>query len=120
MKTHRAARAGSATPAAKRVLLAASDQPKSPTHESGEQDASLTAVSPIDGRYRARARALEAYFSEYALNRYRVRIEIEWYLSLAANPKIDAIKPIGSWPARALRAIYTGFSVADARRIKGL
>src|SRR5882762_7190282 len=52
------------------------------------------AVTPIDGRYRARTRALEAYFSEYALIRYRVRVEVEWYLSLAADPAIDALKPI--------------------------
>ena len=48
-----------------------------------ETDAALTAVTPIDGRYRARTRSLEAYFSEFALIRYRVRVEIEWYLSLA-------------------------------------
>lgn len=120
LKTHRAARADSATPGAKRVRAAASEQPRTGPDDSGEQDLSLTAVSPIDGRYCARTRALEAYFSEYALNRYRVRIEIEWYLSLAANPKIDAVKPFSTAAARALRAIYTGFSVADARRIKVL
>ena len=49
------------------------------------------AVTPIDGRYRSRTRALAAYFSEFALIRYRVRVEIEWYLSLAANPAIKAL-----------------------------
>ncbi len=43
------------------------------------------AVSPIDGRYRSQMRALEHYFSEFALIRYRVRVELEWYLSLAEN-----------------------------------
>ena len=47
------------------------------------------AVTPIDGRYHARTRALAAYFSEFALIRYRVRVEIEWLLALAENPAIE-------------------------------
>lgn len=85
-----------------------------------DREISLTAVTPIDGRYRSRTRALEAYFSEFALIRYRVRVEIEWYLSLAANPKIDAMEPVGAATARKLRAIYSGFSIADAVRVKAL
>src|SRR5271165_1477034 len=67
-----------------------------------ETDAALTAVTPIDGRYRARTRSLEAYFSEFALIRYRVRVEIEWYLSLAAHPEISALKPIAAATAKKL------------------
>ena len=78
------------------------------------------AVTPIDGRYRSRTRALENYFSEFALIRYRVRVEIEWYLSLAANPKITSLKPISTPTARKLRAIYRSFSLGDAARIKAL
>src|SRR4029077_4542960 len=78
------------------------------------------AVTPIDGRYRARTRSLEAYFSEFALIRYRVRVEIEWYLSLSADPAIVALKPIASATAKKLRAIYEDFSLADARRVKEL
>ena len=85
-----------------------------------ETDAALTAVTPIDGRYRARTRRLEAYFSEFALIRYRVRIEIEWYLSLAAHPAIDALKPIPAATAKKLRAVYEDFTLADARRVKEL
>jgi adenylosuccinate lyase len=85
-----------------------------------ETEASLMAVTPIDGRYRNRTRALEAYFSEFALMQYRVRVEIEWYLALAANPKIDSLKPIAAPIARKLRAAYSGFSLADATRIKVL
>ena len=59
-----------------------------------DQDEALLAVGPIDGRYRSRTRALVPYFSEYALIRYRVRVEIEWLLSLAANPAIDAMAPL--------------------------
>jgi adenylosuccinate lyase len=87
---------------------------------NGEQDEALMAVTPIDGRYRSRTRALERYFSEYALIRYRVRVEIEWYLALAANPKIDALSAITAPTAKRLRALYTDFTLADARRVKAL
>ncbi|HVN63340.1 MAG TPA: adenylosuccinate lyase, partial [Candidatus Binataceae bacterium] len=78
------------------------------------------AVTPIDGRYRKHTRALENYFSEFALIRYRVRVEIEWYLALAANPAIGAISPIGAATEKKLRAIYQDFSISDARRVKEL
>jgi adenylosuccinate lyase len=90
------------------------------SQQGADSEAALLAVSPIDGRYRGRTRALEAYFSEFALIRYRVRIEIEWYLSLAANPAIDAPPAIASETARRLRAIYQDFPLADARRVKEL
>jgi adenylosuccinate lyase len=83
-------------------------------------DAALMAVTPIDGRYRARTRALEAYFSEFALIRYRVRVEVEWYLSLAASPAFDALKPLSDRAAKTLTKIYTDFSLDDARRVKAL
>jgi len=85
-----------------------------------EGDAALLDVSPIDGRYRARTRALERYFSEFALIRYRVRVEIEWYLSLAANPAIDALPPLAPGTVERMRAVYGRFSLADARRVKEL
>ena len=85
-----------------------------------ETDAALTAVTPIDGRYRARTRSLEAYFSEFALIRYRVRVEIEWYLSLAGHPAISALKPIPAATAKKLRAVYEDFTLDDARRVKEL
>ena len=46
----------------------------------------LTAVSPIDGRYRSKTEALAAYFSEYALMKYRVRVEIEYFITLCELP----------------------------------
>ena len=88
--------------------------------EASAADQALSAVGPIDGRYRSRTRALARYFSEAALIRYRVRVEIEWYLSLAANPAIDAVAPIDAAGARRLRALYTEFAPADARRVKAL
>jgi len=85
-----------------------------------EQDEALLAVSPIDGRYRARTRALVPYFSEYALIRYRVRVEIEWLLALADNPAIDAMPALDTTQRQRLTAFYADFAVADARRIKEL
>ena len=82
--------------------------------------AALTAISPIDGRYRGRTAALRDYFSELALIRYRVRIEVEWYLSLAANPAIDALPALSAATIRRIRALYTEFSIADARRVKAI
>src|SRR5882757_5930006 len=78
------------------------------------------AVTPIDGRYRARTRHLENYFSEFALIRYRVRVEVEWYLSLANNPAIDAIAKLDSTTEQKLRGVYQHLTIADARRVKQL
>jgi len=77
-------------------------------------------VSPVDGRYRSRTRALANYFSEYALIRYRLRVEVEWYLALAANPAIDALPAITASAAKRLRALYAEFTLDDARRVKAL
>ncbi len=83
-------------------------------------DLALTEVGPIDGRYRRRTRALEGYFSEYALIRYRVRVEIEWYLALAAHPRFDALAPLEDATRERLRGIYEDFSLRDARAVKKL
>jgi adenylosuccinate lyase len=87
---------------------------------ASELDEALLAVGSIDGRYRSRTRALVDYFSEYALIRYRVRVEIEWYLALAANPAIDAVPSIDADRAGRLRSLYEDFSIDDARRVKAL
>src|SRR5258708_2066789 len=78
------------------------------------------AVTPIDGRYRARTRRLENYFSEFSLIRYRVRVEVEWYLSLAENPGIEALAKLDSATAQKLKHIYEQFAIGDARRVKQL
>jgi adenylosuccinate lyase len=88
--------------------------------EKLEHDEALMAIGPVDGRYRSRTRALADYFSEYALIRYRVRIEIEWYLALAANPAIDALPAIDAPAVKRLRALYHDFTIDDARRVKAL
>jgi adenylosuccinate lyase len=84
-----------------------------------EIDAALTAVTPIDGRYRARTRALANYFSEFALIRYRVRVEVEWLIALAGIPEVTGFSLNADAPGR-LRTLYEDFTVADARRVKEL
>ena len=78
----------------------------------------LTAISPIDGRYRNKADALSAYFSEFALIRYRVIVEIRWLQRLAATPQITEAPPLGDAGTALLNAIAENFSLADAERVK--
>ncbi|MBQ8867715.1 MAG: adenylosuccinate lyase [Bacteroidaceae bacterium] len=77
----------------------------------------LTAVSPIDGRYRGKAGALAAYFSEYALIKYRVQVEIEYFITLCELP-LPQLEGFPTGMFDALRNIYRNFSEADAARIK--
>ena len=76
----------------------------------------LTAVSPIDGRYRGKTDCLAPFFSEYALIRYRVRVEIEYFITLADFLKLFDVHSVES----TLRAIYLDFTEADAQRIKDI
>ena len=76
----------------------------------------LTAVSPIDGRYRGKTDCLAPYFSEYALIRYRVRVEIEYFIALTTFLKVFDVQKVEP----ALRAIYQDFTEADAQRIKDI
>jgi adenylosuccinate lyase len=75
----------------------------------------LSAISPVDGRYRAQLSVLAPYFSEFGLIRYRVLVEVEYFLMLAQK-KVFAL-PAGLNPAK-LRAIYEQFTEADAQQIK--
>lgn len=77
----------------------------------------LTAISPIDGRYRGKAGALASYFSEYALIKYRVQVEIEYFITLCELP-LPQLKNFDHSLFPALRAIYEQFSEADGQRIK--
>lgn len=79
----------------------------------------LTAISPIDGRYRGKTAALADYFSEYALIKYRVRVEIEYFISLCELP-LPQLKDFDHSLFPALRAIYQDFSEADAQRVKDI
>ena len=79
----------------------------------------LTATSPIDGRYRSKTQSLDQYFSEYALIRYRVRVEIEYFIFLCELP----LPQLASFPHDLfpqLRAIYKDFSLDDAQRVKDI
>ena len=79
----------------------------------------LTAISPIDGRYRGKAEALAAYFSEFALIKYRVQVEVEYFITLCELP-LPQLKEVGEDVFEALRNIYRNFSEADAQRIKDI
>ena len=77
----------------------------------------LTAISPVDGRYRRQTQSLAPYFSEFGLIQYRVRVEIEYFIALCEIP----LTPLANFPKEhfaALRAMYTNFTEADAQWIK--
>ncbi len=78
----------------------------------------LTALSPLDGRYAAKVEALRAYFSEFGLIRNRVKVEIEWLKALAAESALSEVPVFSSATIAALDAVATGFSEADAERVK--
>ena len=79
----------------------------------------LTAVSPIDGRYRSKTKDLASYFSEYALIKYRVRVEIEYFITLCELP-LPQLKGFDHNLFERLRDIYRNFSEADAQRVKDI
>lgn len=81
------------------------------------QNFSLNAISPVDGRYARQTEELSGYFSEFALIRYRVRVEIEYFIALCDIP----LKQLQDFPAEkysAMREIYLKFSESDALKIK--
>lgn len=78
---------------------------------------SLTAVSPIDGRYVAKTSDLQDYFSEYALMKYRIRVEIEYFIALCELP-LPQLASIDKSLFSQFRNIYINFSVEDAERVK--
>ena len=77
----------------------------------------LTAISPIDGRYRNKTQELAGYFSEYALIRYRVRVEIEYFITLCELP-LPQLEHFDHKLFEALRDIYRNFTEQDAQRVK--
>ena len=79
----------------------------------------LTAVSPIDGRYRGKTEPLAPYFSEYALMKYRTRVEIEYFITLCELP-LPQLAAFDHSLFPTLRRIYTEFSEADAARVKDI
>ena len=79
----------------------------------------LTAVSPIDGRYRGKTEPLAPYFSEYALVRYRVRVEIEYFITLCELP-LPQLESFDHSLFERLRDIYRNFTPSDAQRVKDI
>ncbi len=80
---------------------------------------SLTAVSPIDGRYRSKTEPLADYFSEYALIRYRVRVEIEYFIALCELP-VPQLSGVDHALFDRLRRIYLHFDETSAQRVKDI
>ena len=79
----------------------------------------LTAISPIDGRYRGKTAELANYFSEYALIKYRVQVEIEYFIALCELP-LPQLKNFDNTLFPQLRSIYQEFSEDDAQRVKDI
>lgn len=77
----------------------------------------LTAISPVDGRYRGKVDQLGNYFSEFALIRYRVQVEIEYFIALCELP-LPQLADFDKGHYTALRDIYKNFSLSDAERVK--
>jgi adenylosuccinate lyase len=77
----------------------------------------LTAISPIDGRYRSKTEPLAEFFSEYALIRYRIRVEIEYFITLCELP-LPQLADFDHSLFEPLRDIYREFTPADAQRVK--
>lgn len=78
----------------------------------------LTAISPIDGRYREKITDLFPFFSEYALIKYRVQVEIEYFIALCNEPSVVSLQGIDENKFNRLRGIYLGFDEDDAQDIK--
>ena len=81
---------------------------------------SLTAISPLDGRYASQVDELRAYFSEFGLIRYRVRIEIEWLIALAGEKSLAGIDPFSRESVDFLRGLSAGFSEKDGGQVKAI
>lgn len=79
---------------------------------------SLTAISPIDGRYQEKINELQPIFSEYGLMRFRVLVEIRWLQTLAAHPGVKEVSPFDKNKRQFLDDIFNNFSEVDAKQIK--
>ena len=77
----------------------------------------LTAISPVDGRYRSKAEPLAGYFSEYALIKYRVFVEIEYFIALCELP-LPQLEGVDKTSYPRIREIYKNFTLENALRVK--
>ena len=83
-------------------------------------DSRLTALSPLDGRYAAKADPLRPIFSEYGLIKARVKVEVEWLLALANEPGIAELANFSQAAVQRLRALAANFSDEHAQRVKDI
>lgn len=81
---------------------------------------SLTAVSPVDGRYGSKTAELRSIFSEFGLIKYRVEVEIRWFQILAAHPEVPELGPLSDQATTFLDEIVSQFSLEDAQRVKDI
>ena len=79
----------------------------------------LTAISPVDGRYRSKTEALSEYFSEYGLIKYRVMVEVEYFIALC-KAGIPQLEGVSTESHGELRDLYTKFSAKDAQKVKDI
>ena len=87
---------------------------------ANDSDNSLFAISPLDGRYKSKCEDLAPYFSEFALMRYRVLVEVKWLQKLSEHDQIDDLQVIGDRGLEYLDDLIENFSIADAQRIKAI
>ena len=85
---------------------------------ANDSDSSLMAISPLDGRYKSKCADLSPYFSEFALMRYRVLVEVKWLQKLSEHDQIDDLRVISDRGLQYLDDLIENFSISDARRIK--
>ncbi len=81
---------------------------------------SLTAISPIDGRYAAKTESLRDFFSEYGLIYHRLMVEIRWLQCLSRTPDIDEVPRFSESASLLLESIIENFDVSEAQRIKAI
>ena len=80
----------------------------------------LKNISPHDGRYSKSIESLSDYFSEYALIRYRIKVEIEYLIALSIEKDVKELDPISETEKQKLRKIYNSFNLEDAKRVKAI
>ena len=81
---------------------------------------SLSAISPIDGRYAEKTVALRRIFSEYGLMRYRILVEVRWLEALAAHGGIPEVEPLSAAAIEKLHKLAEGFDITEAQRVKAI
>src|SRR5579884_759029 len=80
----------------------------------------VDSLSPIDGRYRAETEFLAPYFSEWALIRYRVQVELRWLEFMAARPDIPVVRPLSAGERAGIDDILSGFDTKEAEKVKAI